>query len=50
MGADEIVDWMAFYVSNSTEFIKKIEKIPVAYSSADDEATAMISMLTGLKK
>lgn len=50
MGADEILDWMAYDISQNPEFIEKLNKTPIAYDSAEAEAEAMRKMLMGLNK
>ncbi len=50
MGAAEIIDWMAYELSQSPEFLEKLAKTPVAFSTAEEEAAAMKKMLMGLSK
>ena len=48
MGADEIIDWMAYELSQNTEFIEKVENTPVGFDDPEDEAAAIKKMLIGL--
>ncbi len=50
MGADEIVDWMAYELTQNPEFIDKIKSTPIAYDNPEAEAAAIKAMLTGLTK
>lgn len=50
MSVDEVLDWMAYDTSNTEEFRQKIEKIPIAYSSADKEAEAIKAMFNAIGK
>ncbi len=47
MSAEEIIDWMAFELTNSPEFRDKIEKIPLALGP-EEEAAAIKRMFMGL--
>lgn len=50
MGADEIVDWMAFELTQNPEWIEKINNTPQVFDDAEAEANAMRKMLMGLSK
>lgn len=50
MGADEIVNWMAYELTQNPEWLKKINKTPITFNSAEEEADAMRKMLMGLCK
>jgi hypothetical protein len=50
MGADEIVDWMAFELTRNPEFIEKIQNTPKVFDKAEAEAEAMRRMFMGLQK
>ncbi len=49
MGADEITDWMAYELSNSPEFIEKINSEPQNLAP-EEEAAAIKAMFMGLSK
>lgn len=50
MGADEIIDWMAYEVSQSQEFVEKLANEPIVFENPDDEADALREMFLGLCK
>ncbi len=49
MGADEIINWMAYELSNTAEFGEWLDSIPVELTP-EQEAIAMKRMLMGLSK
>ncbi len=49
MGADEIGNWMAYELSNSTEFQEWLDSIPVELPP-EQEAVAIKKLLMGLSK
>lgn len=49
MGADEIVDWMAFELTQNTDFLDRLAKTPQALEP-EAEAAAIKKMLLGLGK
>lgn len=48
MGADEIIDWMAYNLTKDQEFLEKLAKTPQKYDDPEEEAAAMKKMLMGL--
>jgi len=49
MGADEIIEWMAFLRTENPEYMEALRSQPVAYS-AEEEGNAVLSMFKRLKK
>lgn len=45
MSADEIVDWMAYYLSIDADFKEKLENTPIAFDDPEDEAMAIRKLL-----
>jgi len=49
MGADEIIDWMAYELTQNPVWIEKMESVPQALDT-EAEAAAIKKMLMGLQK
>lgn len=49
MGADEVVDWMAYWLCEDPEFLEKIKNKAIKYKTAEEEAAAIRAMFKGIK-